>query len=73
MEQCDPGIDGARSLKNKTTRKYTEEFREQAVQMVTAVRKDHPSLWAAVNAISGQLGCSAFSLLEWVKRAGASA
>lgn len=55
---------------NKTNRKYTTEFRERAVLMVSEVRKDEPSLWTAINAVSGKLGCSAHSLLAWVKKAG---
>ncbi|MEJ7933999.1 IS3 family transposase [Sphingobium sp. AN558] len=31
--------------------------------------RDHPSRWAAVVSISGKVGCSAYTLHEWVKKA----
>ncbi|BDB30207.1 Insertion element IS6110 uncharacterized 12.0 kDa protein [compost metagenome] len=33
-----------------------------------AQRGEHPSLWAAVNAIAPKIGCSGHTLLKWVER-----
>jgi transposase len=35
---------------------------------VLEVRKDHPSLWSAVESIASKIGCTATTLNEWVKR-----
>jgi len=37
--------------------------------MVLDNEKDHPSRWAAVTSIAGKVGCSAYTLHEWVKKA----
>ena len=37
--------------------------------MVLDHKKDHPSRWAAATAIAVKIGCSAYTLLEWVKKA----
>jgi transposase-like protein len=36
--------------------------------MVQEHRGDYPSLWAAVASIAPKIGCSAHTLLEWVRR-----
>lgn len=54
---------------SKTTNKFSPEVRERAVRMVFESEKDHPSRWAAVTSIAGKFGCSAYTLLEWVKKA----
>jgi transposase-like protein len=36
--------------------------------MVQEHRGEYPSLWAAVESIAPKIGCSAHTLLEWVRR-----
>jgi transposase len=49
-------------------KKYSPEVRERSVRMVLDVRKDHPSLWSAVESVAAKIGCTATTLNEWVKR-----
>jgi len=50
------------------TPKYTPEVRERAVRLVREHRSEYPSLWAAVESIAPKIGCSAHTLLEWIRR-----
>jgi len=36
--------------------------------MVLDSEKDRPSRQAAVTSLAGKIGCSSYTLLEWVKR-----
>jgi len=47
--------------------KYSSEVKERAVRMVQEHRGDYPSLWSAIESIAPKIGCSAHTLLEWVR------
>ncbi|UIF88053.1 IS3 family transposase (plasmid) [Cupriavidus necator] len=48
--------------------KHSPEVQDRAVRLVREQLGEHPSLWAAVQAIAPKIGCSAHTLLKWVKR-----
>lgn len=53
---------------NKKSNRFTPEVRERAVRIVQEHRNEYPSLWAVVQSIAPKIGCTADTLLEWVKR-----
>jgi transposase len=53
---------------SKTTSKFSPEVRARAVRMVLYHEGEDPSRWAAALSISATIGCSAHTLLDWVKR-----
>lgn len=53
--------------KNNAT-KFSPEVYERAVRLVQNHRGEYPSLWVAVESIAPKIGCSAPTLLTWVKR-----
>ena len=48
--------------------KFPPELRERAVRMFHEVREQYPSRWKAVESLAPKFGCSANTLLTWVKR-----
>ncbi len=52
---------------NKLNR-FSPEVRARAVRMVQEQRKDHRSLWAAIESIAPKIGCAAQTLHEWVRK-----
>jgi transposase-like protein len=57
---------GAMSKNNAN--KFSPEVRQRAVRLVQEHRGEYPSLWVAVESIAAKIGCSAQTLLTWVKR-----
>jgi transposase-like protein len=57
---------GAMSKNN--VNKFSPEVRQRAVRLVQEHRGEYPSLWVAVESIAAKIGCSAQTLLTWVKR-----
>jgi transposase-like protein len=48
---------------------FAPEVRERAVRLVREQQGEHPTQWAAIQAIAPKIGCSAEALRTWVRRA----
>lgn len=55
-------------MSKNNANKFSPEVRERAVRLVQEHRSEYPSLWVAVESIAPKIGCSAQTLLTWVKR-----
>jgi len=50
------------------SRIYPPEFRERALRMLSEVRPDHESEYAAMTHVAGRLGINAETLRRWQRR-----
>jgi transposase len=48
--------------------RYSREVQERAVRMVREHGPEHPSQWAAIQAIASKLGCTSETLRRWVRQ-----
>ena len=56
-------------MKKKTAPpKYTPEVRERAIRLLEEVRAQHPSDWAATQAIASKIGCNPETLRAWYRK-----
>jgi len=56
-------------MAGNASRRYPQELRERAVRMVTEIRADHESEWAAMNKVAELLGIgSGETVRKWLRQ-----
>jgi transposase-like protein len=56
-------------MTKKTSNRFSPEVRQWAVRLVLERGGDHASLWAAIGAPAGKIGCTDETLRRWVRQA----
>jgi transposase-like protein len=56
-------------MRNQTSNKFSPEVRSRAVRLVLDQEHQHPSRLATIASVSAKIGCTAQTLLDWVKKA----